>query len=73
MQAHNQTGAIQLCHTSCVSQTCRLLQVCIDGLQFLFNGGTLSDYLTKVKTWMDSNPNDGTLHLLYLRDITDSH
>jgi len=42
MQAHNQSGTIQLCHTSCA----------------LYNGGTLSDYLTKVKTWMDSNTND---------------
>ncbi|KAF7347641.1 PLC-like phosphodiesterase [Mycena venus] len=42
MQAHNQTGVIQLCHTSC----------------FLYNGGTLEDYLTKVKTWMDANTND---------------
>ncbi|TFK56708.1 PLC-like phosphodiesterase [Heliocybe sulcata] len=42
MQAHNQNGVIQLCHTSCT----------------LFNGGTLQDYLTTVKTWMDANPND---------------
>jgi len=42
MQAHNLTGAIQLCHTSCS----------------LFNGGTLADYLSTVKTWMDANPND---------------
>ncbi|KAJ7161349.1 PLC-like phosphodiesterase [Mycena crocata] len=39
MQAHNQSGVIQLCHTSCL----------------LFNGGTLEDYLKKVKTWMDAN------------------
>ncbi|KAI0275056.1 PLC-like phosphodiesterase [Gloeopeniophorella convolvens] len=42
MQAHNQGGTIQLCHTSCS----------------LFNGGTLQDYLQSVKSWMDSNPND---------------
>jgi len=42
MQAHNQNGVPQLCHTSCI----------------LYNGGTLADYLTKVKTWMDANPND---------------
>jgi len=42
VQAHNQTGTIQLCHTSCS----------------LYNGGTLSDYLTNVKAWMISNPND---------------
>ncbi|OCH96420.1 PLC-like phosphodiesterase [Obba rivulosa] len=42
MQAHNQSGVIQLCHTSCA----------------LLNGGTLEDYLDSVKTWMDANPND---------------
>ncbi|KZT30873.1 PLC-like phosphodiesterase [Neolentinus lepideus HHB14362 ss-1] len=42
MQAHNNGGVIQLCHTSCS----------------LYNGGTLQDYLTTVKAWMDSNPND---------------
>jgi hypothetical protein len=42
MQTHNQNGVIQLCHTSCV----------------LYNGGTLADYLTKVKSWMDANPTE---------------
>ncbi|KAF5368630.1 hypothetical protein D9758_002322 [Tetrapyrgos nigripes] len=42
MQAHDNSGTIQLCHTSCG----------------LFNGGTLEDYLKKVKTWMDANTND---------------
>ncbi|EMD41853.1 hypothetical protein CERSUDRAFT_110411 [Gelatoporia subvermispora B] len=42
MQAHNQSGVIQLCHTSCD----------------LYNGGTLQSYLGSVKTWMDANPND---------------
>jgi len=42
MQVHNSNGVIQLCHTSCV----------------LYNGGTLADYLGKVKNWMDSNTND---------------
>ncbi|KAJ7170103.1 PLC-like phosphodiesterase [Mycena filopes] len=42
MQAHNSSGVIQLCHTSCI----------------LLNGGTLADYLGKVKTWMDANTND---------------
>jgi len=41
-QVHNLSGIIQLCHTSCA----------------LFNGGPLSAYLGKVKTWMDANPND---------------
>ncbi|KAI0937269.1 hypothetical protein AcW1_001291 [Taiwanofungus camphoratus] len=42
LQAHNQSGVIQLCHTSCE----------------LLNGGTLADYLGSVKSWMDDNPND---------------
>ncbi|TDL28244.1 PLC-like phosphodiesterase [Rickenella mellea] len=42
MQAHQSTDAIHLCHTSCL----------------LYEGGTLAAYLAKVKTWMDSNPND---------------
>ncbi|KAI0039100.1 PLC-like phosphodiesterase [Auriscalpium vulgare] len=42
MQAHNLSGTIQLCHTSCS----------------LFNGGTLQNYLTSVKSWMDANAND---------------
>ncbi|KAI0825002.1 PLC-like phosphodiesterase [Trametes gibbosa] len=41
-QAHNQNGVIRLCHTSCG----------------LYDGGSLQDYLTTVKTWMDANPND---------------
>jgi hypothetical protein len=41
-QAHNQSGTIQLCHTSCS----------------LFNGGTLQSYLQSVQSWMNSNPND---------------
>jgi len=54
MQAHNQTGVIQLCHTNCV----------------LFNGGTLEDYLTKVKTWMDANTNDVvTLLIVNIDDL----
>ncbi|KAJ6621097.1 PLC-like phosphodiesterase [Mycena sp. CBHHK59/15] len=42
MQAHNSSGTIQLCHSSCL----------------LYNGGTLEAYLTKVKTWMDANTED---------------
>uniref|UniRef100_A0A0W0FG92 PLC-like phosphodiesterase n=1 Tax=Moniliophthora roreri TaxID=221103 RepID=A0A0W0FG92_MONRR len=62
MQAHNKTGVINLCHSSCD----------------LFDGGTLEDYLKKglspltplavpsyspisshtVKGWLDSNPNE---------------
>jgi len=42
MQAHNQGGTIQLCHTSCS----------------FFNGGTLQNYLQSVKSWMNANTND---------------
>ncbi|KAL1748991.1 PLC-like phosphodiesterase [Schizophyllum fasciatum] len=42
LQVHNQDSTLQLCHSSCS----------------LFNGGTLEDYLKKVKSWMDSNTND---------------
>lgn len=42
MQAHLSSNVIHLCHTSCI----------------LYDGGTLQDYLTKVKTWMDANTND---------------
>ncbi|KAB5588319.1 hypothetical protein CTheo_8235 [Ceratobasidium theobromae] len=42
VQAHLQNGAIRLCHTSCL----------------LLDGGLFVDYLKKVKTWMDSNPNE---------------
>ncbi|KAI0073710.1 PLC-like phosphodiesterase [Panus rudis PR-1116 ss-1] len=42
MQAHNQNGVIQLCHSLCS----------------LYNGGTLQDYLGKVKSFMDANPNE---------------
>ncbi|EED80483.1 predicted protein [Postia placenta Mad-698-R] len=42
LQAHNQSGVIQLCHTSCG----------------LLNGGTLANYLNSVKSWMDENPNE---------------
>ncbi|KAH9858064.1 PLC-like phosphodiesterase [Lenzites betulinus] len=41
-QAHNKSGVIHLCHTSCG----------------LYDGGSLQDYLTTLKTWMDANPND---------------
>jgi len=42
MQAHNKSGVIELCHTTCI----------------LFDGGPLENYLKSVKTWMDGNPND---------------
>ncbi|CAE6493370.1 unnamed protein product [Rhizoctonia solani] len=42
VQAHLQNGVIRLCHTSCL----------------LLDGGSFTDYLKKVKTWLDSNPNE---------------
>jgi hypothetical protein len=42
MQAHNLTGVIELCHTSCS----------------LYDGGPLSTYLATVKSWLDANPNE---------------
>jgi len=42
VQALNQSGTIKLCHTSCS----------------LLDGGTLQDYLSIVKAWLDANPNE---------------
>ncbi|KAF5388503.1 hypothetical protein D9757_004603 [Collybiopsis confluens] len=47
-QAHNNSGTIELCHTSCG----------------LLDGGSLQDYLTKVKSWMDQNPNEVVVLLI---------
>ncbi|KZT36581.1 PLC-like phosphodiesterase [Sistotremastrum suecicum HHB10207 ss-3] len=42
-QAHSASdGSIHLCHTDCL----------------LYDAGTLQDYLTSVKSWMDANPNE---------------
>jgi len=42
LQTHSESDGIHCCHTSCL----------------LFDGGLLSDYLTKVLTWIKANPND---------------
>jgi len=55
VQAHGLNGVIQLCHTSCG----------------LYNGGSLIDYLSKVKTWMDSNPNEVVTTLIVNSDNID--
>lgn len=50
-------------HQLCMPSPCRSLgnrPNC--SWQVLYNGGSLADYLGKVKTWMDANPNDGTPH-----------
>lgn len=44
---HNQNGAVHLCHTSCS----------------LLDGGLLSTYLSKVKSWLDANTEDGELRV----------
>lgn len=41
-QGHNSSGVIHLCHTTCL----------------LLDAGTLTSYLSKVKTWLDNNPNE---------------
>lgn len=47
-QTHDKDGTIELCHTSCI----------------LLDAGTLQAFLTTVKTWMDSNPNEVVTLLL---------
>jgi len=47
-QALNNSGTIELCHTNCL----------------LYDGGTLENYLTTVKTWMDVNTQDVVTILL---------
>lgn len=42
LQAHNQSGVIELCHTSCG----------------LLDGGSLQTYLTSVKSWLQANPDN---------------
>ncbi|GLB38859.1 putative PLC-like phosphodiesterase [Lyophyllum shimeji] len=41
-QAHMKNGQLHFCHTTCG----------------LFDGGTVEDYLRKVKAWLDGNPNE---------------
>lgn len=41
-QAHDNNGALHLCHTSCS----------------LLDAGPLSSWLAEIKSWMDKNPND---------------
>lgn len=51
-QVHNNNGAWHLCHTSCS----------------LLDAGTLSDWLSTIKIWMDGNPNDVVTVLLVNSD-----
>ncbi len=41
-QTHLKSGVLQLCHTTCAER----------------DAGTLVNYLTTIKTWMDANPNE---------------
>ena len=51
-QVHNNNGAWHLCHTSCS----------------LLDAGTLSAWLSTIKTWMDDNPNEVVTILLVNSD-----
>ncbi|CZS97193.1 uncharacterized protein RAG0_06354 [Rhynchosporium agropyri] len=51
-QVHDSNGILQLCHSSC----------------FLLDGGTLKSWLSKIKAWMDINPNEVVSLLLVNAD-----
>lgn len=51
-QVHNNNGSLHMCHSSCA----------------LLDAGTLSDWLSEIKTWMDSNPNEVVTVLLVNSD-----
>ena len=53
-QVHNNNGAWHLCHTSCS----------------LLDAGTLSSWLSSIKTWLDANPHDVVTILLVNPDNT---
>jgi hypothetical protein len=54
-QTHELNGELYMCHTSCAE----------------LNAGLLTDYLTTIKTWMDSNPNEVLTLLLTNGDYVD--
>lgn len=41
-QSHWEKDALRMCHTNCI----------------LYDGGSTTKYLSTIKTWMDSNPNE---------------
>ncbi|KAH0288527.1 hypothetical protein KCU62_g5015, partial [Aureobasidium sp. EXF-3399] len=51
-QVHNNNGSLDMCHSSCT----------------LLNAGSLSDWLSEIKTWMDGNPNEVVTVLLVNSD-----
>lgn len=54
-QVHNANGTLELCHTTCA----------------LLDAGTLEAWLTKIKYWMDNNPNEVVTLLLVNSDDED--
>ena len=55
-QTHkNIFGTLELCHTSCFEE----------------DGGSVKDYMTTVKTWLDANPNEVIMMLLTNGDSVD--
>ncbi|KAI5247196.1 hypothetical protein E4T43_02264 [Aureobasidium subglaciale] len=51
-QVHNNNGSLHMCHSSCT----------------LLDAGTLSNWLSEIKTWMDGNPNEVVTVLLVNSD-----
>ena len=51
-QVHNNNGSLHMCHSSCT----------------LLDAGTLSSWLSEIKTWMDGNPNEVVTLLLVNSD-----
>ena len=51
-QTHSWNGGIEMCHTSCL----------------LLDAGSLQNYLSPVKTWLDANPNEVVTLLLTNQD-----
>lgn len=55
LQVHNSSGTLELCHTTCT----------------LLDAGTLEDFLVKIKSWMDENPNEVVTLLIVNSDDLD--
>ena len=70
-QAHKNpiTGVIHFCHTSCVSNLLsRSHRRSLTHIreQFLYDGGSVVNYLNSVKAFLDANPNEAyALSLLH--------
>lgn len=55
LQVHNSNGTLQLCHTTCE----------------LLDAGTLEDFLSKIKLWLDENTNEVVTLLIVNSDDQD--